>query len=92
MDETLYWAKLSAIGQIAGAIATFSAVVVTLYLTRVERRIRIKVSAKLSQIVTQEGAVPVLSISVENIGLRKAKVEGLYWMGGNTALASPSSH
>jgi hypothetical protein len=82
MDETLYWAKLSAIGQIAGALATFSAVVVTLYLTRVERRIRIKVSAKLGRIATQEGATPVLSISVENVGLRKARIEGLYWMGG----------
>lgn len=82
MDEPLLWTKIAAIGQVAGAVATFMAVVVTLYLTRAERRIRIKVAAKLGQIATPHGAERTLSISVENVGLRRAKIDGLYWMGG----------
>lgn len=83
MDASiLYWTKIAAIGQVAGAIATLLAVIAALYLARSERRIRVKVAASLSRIVDARGAIQTVTVTVENIGLRTAKIDAIGWIGG----------
>ena len=81
-DQALFWAKLAALGQIAGAAATFLAVVAALLLARAERQLKIRVSAALMHLVNQMGATPIIAVEVENIGLRKVRVTGIGWSTG----------
>jgi hypothetical protein len=83
MDSSfLFWAKVGAIGQVAGAAATFLAASIALYLARSERAFRLRVSARFAQIVDQRGAIPVLSVEVENIGYRSVRISGFFWTTG----------
>lgn len=87
--SALYWTKVAAIGQIAGALATFAAVFVALYLARSERRTRLRVTAQHAQIVDALGATKTVSITVQNIGLRAAKIDGVGWIGGLPSWSIP---
>ena len=78
----LLWMKVGAIGQVLGAVGTFFAVIVALQLARREHRLRLRVSAKLGKIVNPVGSTDVVSIDVQNVGLRAAKVDGIGWIGG----------
>lgn len=83
MDSSgLFWTKLAAIGQVAGAIATFAAVWVALYLAQSERSFRLRVTAKFQRIVSVGGSIRVMSIQVENVGLRTAVINGFGWTTG----------
>ena len=61
-EATLFWTKVSAIGQVAGAVATFLAAFIALYLARSERRFKLRVSARFAQIIDSSGATPVVTI------------------------------
>lgn len=83
MDEAaLFWTKVAAIGQVAGAIATFAAVVVALILSRTERQLRVRVSARFGYIVDVNGHTEVMTFEVENVGLRPVVVHGIHWTTG----------
>lgn len=80
--EILFWTKVAAIGQVAGAIATAAAVFVALLLSRAERQLRVRVSARFASIVDVHGQTEVMSYEVENIGLRPVVVHGMHWTTG----------
>ncbi len=82
MSPEVYWAKISALGQIAGAVATFLAVLVALQLARAERRFSLRVKARFGAIVDVKGKTDVMTIEVCNVGLRKATVVGFGWTTG----------
>jgi len=81
-DATLYWTKVAAIGQVAGAIATFLAVVIALVQSRAERSLRVRVRARLGLIVDGRGQTEVMTYEVENTGLRPVVVNGMHWATG----------
>src|SRR3546814_17145288 len=83
MDESLFWTKVAAIGQVAGAAATFLAAWVALYLGRTDRQFRLRVTATFQNIVSSQGSIKVTCIQVENIGMRTARIEGFGWTTGN---------
>src|SRR3546814_13065455 len=83
MDESLFWTKVAAIGQVAGAAATFLAAWVALYLGRTDRQFRLRVTATFQNIVSSHGSIKVMCIQVENIGMRTARIEGFGWTPGH---------
>jgi hypothetical protein len=91
IEASLFWTKVAAIGQVAGAVATFLAVIVALYLGRAQQRFQLKVKAHFGQIVDVRGATPVMTIEVENTGLRTVRITGFGWSTGftNTIRALP---
>lgn len=80
--DELFWAKITAIGQVAGAVATFLAVLIALYLARREQSLRIRVSAGLWSIFSEGSVTPVVAVTVDNIGLRKVGITGIGWTTG----------
>jgi len=78
----LFWTKVAAIGQAAGAIATFVAVWISLYLARSERRFQLRVTARLAHLIDENSQTPVVAIDVENVGHRSVKVLMFGWSGG----------
>lgn len=82
MDATLYWTKVAAIGQVAGAAATFLAAFVALHLARSERLIRLRVRARFGRVVDALGSTNAVFIEIENIGLRPARVTSVGWATG----------
>lgn len=81
-DPIIFWTKVGAIGQVAGAAATFLAVLAALSIATSERRFRLRVTAKMMAIHTVAGATPTVSVEVENIGNRTTRITGLYWATG----------
>ena len=81
-SELLYWTKIAAVGQVMGALATFFAAFLALYFSVHERALKVKVSARFGQIVDIHGSTPVMSVEVENIGIRPVIINGLYWTTG----------
>lgn len=82
MSDEIYWAKVAAIGQTAGALATFAAVVVALWLAKSERAYLLRVRARFGLILDVAGKTEVMTIEVVNIGLRKVTVTGFGWTTG----------
>lgn len=83
METIAFWEKISAIGQVAGAIATFAAVVVSLYIARRGRVPRL--SLKVGERLTIGGGLPeqrLLMFSVTNMGERPVYVRQLGWRNG----------
>lgn len=80
----LFWTKVSAIGQVAGALATAAAVILTLWITFSERRAQIKVTAGLRLLIPGDGspAVDTILIRMTNFGLRAVTVSQLGWRTG----------
>ncbi len=82
MDNANLWTMIAALAQVMGSIATFAAVYVALKLAREERDIKLRVSAKFVSIISEHLDIKVMSVTVENIGHRKATIEGFYWSTG----------
>ncbi len=84
MDESLWWTKVAALGQVAGAIATLAAVLVSLWLAQSERRAYIKVRAGLRITFAGDGSPfeHVISILITNHGLRPVRVSTVGWRTG----------
>ena len=83
-DQILFWAKVAAIGQVAGAGATAAAVIVSLWVVLSERAARIKATAGLRLIIAGDGspAEDVIAIEVINIGQRPVRVSSIGWRSG----------
>lgn len=83
-EQELFWTKLAAIGQLLGAVATFAAVVVSLWIALSERRPKLKVKA--GERLTIGGGLPeqrLLMISITNVGQRVAQVRTVGWQSGH---------
>jgi hypothetical protein len=80
--DELFWVEVDAIGQVAGAIATFAAVLTALYFALREQSLRIRVSAGLWKLVNDSGVTPVITITIDNIGLRKVGITSIGWTTG----------
>lgn len=82
-ESELFWLKVSAIGQVAGALATFLAVAVSLYIALHGRRPRLKL--KVGKRMFLGGGLPdrdVIMFSVTNTGERPVHVRSLGWQTG----------
>jgi hypothetical protein len=84
VDETLFWTKVAAIGQVAGAVATFAAVGVALWIARSERRTYIKVSACMRLCFVGDGSPfeDMISILITNHGQRLVRISSVGWRTG----------
>lgn len=83
MSEEIFWAKWAAIGQIAGAIATFLAVIVSLYIARSGRRPRLKLKVGERMVIGgDEHGLKLLMFSVANMGERPVHIRGIGWSTG----------
>lgn len=83
MDQQQFWTIVAAVGQVAGAVATFSAVVVSLYLSTSARKPRVKL--RVGERIIIGGGVDdrrVLMFSVANVGERNVHVRSLGWRTG----------
>lgn len=82
--EALFWEKVAALGQVAGAIATFAAVCVSLWLAHSERRAHLKVRAGLQMTFVGDGSPfeDVISIKITNHGLRPTHISQVGWRTG----------
>lgn len=82
--EALFWEKVAALGQVAGAIATFAAVCVSLWLARSERRAHVRARAGLRMIFAGDGSPfeDVISVQVTNHSLRSARISSVGWRTG----------
>ena len=82
--QELYWTKVSAIGQAAGAIATSLAVATSLYVAFRGRRPRIKLTVGERLIIGQppQANVAVLAFTIVNAGERPVHIQGIGWRTG----------
>jgi len=80
---TLFWTKVAAIGQVAGAVATFAAVLLSLYLAFYARRprLRLRVGIRVT-IGSGEIGPQLLSFDVANSGNRPVHISGIGWHTG----------
>lgn len=83
MDDQLFWSIVAAVGQVAGAIATFAAVAISLYLAVSARRPRLKVRVG-ERLIIGSGVDDrrVLMFSVANVGERNVHIRTLGWRTG----------
>lgn len=88
------WVAVSAIGGVCGSLATFSAVLVALWQTRLktERKLLLKFSPTVHGIGdVGVGDTPYISLSISNVGNRKIKVVSWGYLlddGGSTYFSS----
>lgn len=82
--EELYWAKVAALGQVAGAVATLAAVIVSLWIAfRGKRpRLRLVVGERLIIGAMTDEDLRVLMFSVINAGQRPVHISGVGWRTG----------
>ena len=79
----LYWTKLAAIDQIAGAAATFLAVVVSLWIAYHSRKPRVRLKVNHSMIIGgMTDGISFLVFEVANLGERPVHVRGIGWLTG----------
>lgn len=84
-DAELYWQKIAALGQVAGAIATFGAVAVSLWVSIRSRRPRLKIRVGERLIIPGnpwDDNQNVLMFSIANVGDRTVHVNGVGWRTG----------
>lgn len=82
-DPMIFWAKVAAVGQVGGAVATFLAVIVSLWiaLRRPRPAIRLTITEKLLIGGPGDG-VAFLAFEVTNLGDRTVFVRGIGWRTG----------
>ena len=72
-NPTLFWAAFAAIGQVAGAIATAAAVIITLWQIQYANRKKVKMNFSDNNVILSEnGSIELhfVNLSVSNIGNR----------------------
>lgn len=79
--QTLLWTKIAAIGQVAGALATAAAVVISLWVVLSERRVRLKVEIGIRVIIGGD-PLDVVSFSIANVGQRTVVINSVGWRTG----------
>lgn len=83
MDQMiLFWTKIGAIGQLVGALATFCAVLVSLYVVITERREGIKLVVGQRMIIGGGSNLDVISFQITNIGARPFVINSIGWRTG----------
>jgi hypothetical protein len=82
-DPMIFWAKVSALGQVGGAVATFLAVIVSLWIAfrRPRPAIRLTITEKLLIGGASDGTA-FLTFEVTNLGERTVFVRGIGWRTG----------
>ncbi len=82
-DPALYWTKVAAIGQVAGAIATALAAVVSLWIAFHGRKPRLKLTVG-ERIIFGGGQseIRVLMFKIANAGERPVHISGVGWLTG----------
>lgn len=82
-EQVLLWTKISAIGQLVGAAATFAAVAVSLWVVLSERResLRLVVGKRLI-VGGGHDRIAVVSFEVTNIGVAPIRVNSAGWRSG----------
>lgn len=82
-DDVLFWTQVSAIGQVAGALATAAAVIVSLWIVLSERLPQIKVRAGIRLVVGGGApALDVMSFTLTNVGTRSFQIAQVGWRTG----------
>lgn len=82
-DQILFWTQVSAIGQVAGALATAAAVIVSLWIVLSDRTPRIKVTAGIRMVLGGGApALDVMTFTLTNVGTRTASIGGVGWRMG----------
>lgn len=81
--EELYWVKVSALGQVAGAVATFLAVAASLYIALHARKPRLRLVVGERMLVGGvEHGMELLCFSIANQGERPVHINGIGWRTG----------
>ena len=79
----LFWTQAAAVGQIAGAVATAAAVIVSLWIVLSERRERLKLAVGHRTIVERGKAhTEVVVFDITNLGLFPARISSFSWKVG----------
>ncbi len=82
-EATLFWTKVAAIGQVAGAIATAAAVIVSLWIAFHGRKPRLKLTVGIRLILGGvDFELTVLMFNIANAGERPVHIDGIGWMTG----------
>lgn len=82
-EPELYWTKVAALGQVFGAIATFLAVIVSLWLAYHARKPRLRVRVTLQTIIGgMTDGLDFLAIDVANTGERPVHIRSVGWRTG----------
>jgi hypothetical protein len=87
------WTKWSAIGQIAGAVGTFAAVMTSLWLAFRSSRPRLKISCGIRQVIQEGGDGPfpeLIQFNIRNVGQQDAHVEQIGWRTGRWPFRAPA--
>jgi hypothetical protein len=92
MHTEVDWEKWAAIGQIAGALGTFLAVLTSLYLARDSIRPKLSVSAGIRIVIeagAQEPFPKIIVFDVRNLGMRDVYVDQIGWRVGRWPFRRP---
>ena len=82
-DPIVFWTRLTAIGQLAAATATFAAVAVSLWITLSARRPNVKLSANMSKLMGAGDAdMDVIAFDVINCGQQLVQINSIGWRTG----------
>lgn len=84
MKDVAWWTEFGAIAQALGALATFAAVLVSLWIVRSERQLRAKATAGIRIIFMGDGSpgVYLVGVSILNTGMRPVRVTSTGWRTG----------
>ncbi len=83
MDQALlFWTKIGALGQLAGALATFLAVIVSLYVVVTDRREGVKLVVGQRKIIGGGINLDVISFEITNVGARPFVINSIGWRTG----------
>lgn len=84
-EQTLLWTEIAAIGQIAGAAATLSAVLLSLWIVLSDRSARLSARIGLRIIVPMppQLAKEVVAFNLTNAGQRSVRVTSVGWQVGH---------
>jgi hypothetical protein len=82
--DASWWSAVAAVGQVLGAIATFMAVVVSLWIVRTDRSLQGKGHAGILVIFAGDGSpgIYLVGFRVENTGIRDFMVQSIGWRVG----------
>ena len=82
--DEVWWSAVAAIGQVLGAVATFAAVLVSLWIVTTDRSLRGRGYAKILVSFVCDGSPGIYHVGfgVENSGIRDFLVQSISWRTG----------
>ncbi|HDR2706482.1 hypothetical protein [Enterobacter mori] len=85
--ETAYWAKLSMYGTWFSGVATFLAVITSLFIALFNRRAFIGGKVRFGRILSDDDDRRIIGITVVNRSLHAIRIKAIYWyVGGDIEL------